>query len=690
MLLFNDLETFSGTPIRNGAARYAEDPEARVLLWGYAIDDAPAKVWDVASGEDIPADLARAIETIRKDPDSRHVWHNGLGFDTVFLEHIMPKYAMPVSKIIDTMIIAYEHGLPGALGDLSAIFKLPVDKAKDKDGARLIRLFCAPRMDGVKDRRTNPEDWRRFVNYCRLDIESMREVYRKLPKLNCTEAERRLMLLDAEINRRGILIDQALASGAVKACRENLDSLKAKTAALTGGKLDSTTRTAATIEYIENRWGIKLENLQKGEIARLIEAPDLPEPMKELLRIRLGAAKASVKKFETLIECSGKDGRIRGTLQFRGASRTGRWAGRIFQPQNLPRPSHSEEEISRFIEAIKGGWLDLIEADVPGAVADCLRGVIIAPEGEQLVVADYSNIEGRVLAWLAGETWKLKAFEAYDNGTGPDLYKLTYSRAFNVPVETVTKAQRQMGKVLELAMGYGGGPGAFVTFAVGYGIDLHDMARQVLPVVPGDVREEAERAYEWAAKEPSRLVGLEREVWVACDSVKRLWRRANRQIVGFWNAVEQAASDALVLGRGQAGRIAVEKRGNWLLFKLPSGRFLCYPAAHPGSKDENCLFTYWGVHQQLRRWVKQRTYSGKIVENLTQATAADLLGNAFFEVENAGFRIVTSIHDELVTEAPVDPQHTAEALEAAMTIKPEWAQGLPLAAAGYVSKRYKK
>lgn len=689
MILYCDLETFSGTPIRCGAARYAEDPEARILLWGYAVDDAPARVWQVGR-EPAPTDLVRAVSTVQCDPSARCVWHNGLAFDTVFIERVMPRFAMPVSRVIDTMILAYEHSLPGALGDLCAVLNLPVDKTKDKDGARLIRLFCAPRADGTKDWSTHPEDWQKFVNYCRLDVEAEREIYKRLPKVNATEDERRLMALDAEINRRGMLIDRELARGAVAACERNAEALRLRTAEITGGELDSTTRTAATIAYIERRWGVKLENLRKGEIAHMIEDPDLPEPMKELLRVRLGAAKASVKKFETLLDCACRDGRIRGTLQFRGASRTGRWAGRIFQPQNLPRPSHSEEEISRFIEAIKGGWLDLIEDDVPGAVADCLRGVIIAPEGKQLAVADYSNVEGRVLAWLAGETWKLRAFEAYDNGTGPDLYKLTYSRAFNVPVETVTKAQRQMGKVLELAMGYGGGPGAFVTFAVGYGIDLHDMARQVLPVVPGDVRDEAERAYEWAAKEPSRLVGLEREVWVACDSVKRLWRRANRQIVGFWNAVEQAASDSLVFGEGEAGKIKVEKRGSWLLFRLPSGRHLCYPGARSGGEDENCLFSYLGVHQQTRKWQRIRTYAGKVVENLTQATAADLLGNAFFEVEKAGFRIVTSIHDELVTEAPVDPQHTAEALEAAMTTKPEWAQGLPLAAAGYTSKRYKK
>ena len=690
MILYCDLETFSGVDIRRGASRYAEDKDARILLWGYALDNAPARVWDAAN-DPMPADLKRAIRVVQQDPDSRHVWHNGLAFDTVMIEHALPELALPIDRIIDTMIVAYEHGLPGSLGDLSAVFRLPVDKAKDKDGKRLIRLFCSPRADGVKDKSTNPEDWARFVNYCRLDVEAEREIYRRLPKINCTEAERKLMVLDARINRRGMQIDTGLAEGAVKACLDNSEALKSRTAELTGGELDSTTRTKATLDYIEKRWGVKLENLQKSEVARLIDQDDMPEPMRELLRIRLGAAKASVKKFETLLDSTCRDGRIRGTLQFRGASRTGRWAGRIFQPQNLPRPSHTEEQIEQYIAAIKGGYLDLITDDVPGAVADTLRGVIIPRKGLRMAVADYSNIEGRMLAWLAGETWKLKAFEAYDKGEGPDLYKLTYSRAFNVPVETVTKPQRQMGKVLELAMGYGGGPGAFVTFATGYGIDLHDMAKAVLPVVPTSVLAEAERAFEWAAKEPARLVGLDAEVWVACDSVKRLWRGANKQIVGFWGSVEQAVIDAMTIGGvSHAGRVTVERRSNWLLIRLPSGRYLCYPAARQGGEDDNCLFSYLGVNQQSRKWMRLRTYAGKVVENITQAAAADLLGNAFFEVEKAGFRIVTSIHDELLTEAPDDEAHSHEALEKAMTTKPAWAAGLPLAAAGFNSHRYHK
>lgn len=694
MFLFGDLETFSETPIKFGTHKYAEDPKAKILLWGYAIDNAPAKVWQVQY-EPIPDDLLAAIRQIQKgDRGDFHVWHNGMNFDTVFIERVMPELAMPLDRVEDTMQIAYEHGLPGSLADLCAIYKLGKDKAKDKDGARLIRLFCVPRADGAKNRETNPEDWQRFVNYCRLDVEAERELYRRLPKINRTGRERDLAVIDAEINRRGMLMDVDLARAAVDLMEHHGAELRAQTMELTDGALDTTTRTQATIDYIKDTWGIELANLRKGEIEHLAESPDLPEPMKELLRIRLNAAKAGVKKFQSLLDCANSDGRLRGCLQFRGASRTGRFSGRLFQPQNLARPTMKDEPIEDAIEAVKRGDLDLLysPSEFPAVLSNCLRGAIIVPEGKRMVVADYSNIEGRVLAWLAGESWKLDAFRAYDAGTGPDLYKLTYSKAFSVPVESVTKAQRQMGKVLELAMGYGGGPGAFVTFAMGYGIDLHDMAKATLPVVPADVRDEAERAYEWAATTPKRLCGLEHDVWIACDSVKRLWRRANPHIVAFWGRVEEACVASLQtyctehLHRG----LKTWASKGWLGIVLPSNRTLLYPSARVGTEDEGCTFSYMGVHQMTRKWQRIKTYGGKVVENITQAVACDVLCNALFNVDRAGFEPILTVHDEILTEAPDDDAHDFKQLEAAMEILPHWAKGLPLAAAGFSSYRYHK
>lgn len=691
MLLFCDLETYSTESIRHGAAKYAEGKGAKILLWGYAIDDEPAKVWQVGR-ERMPQDLRDAIAKVQ-DLQCDHVWHNGLGFDTVFIDKVRPDLSMPISNIHDTMLIAYQHGLPGALGDLCTLFGLPVDKAKDRDGARLIRMFCSPRPEGHDfDWRTHPEDWDRFVNYCRLDVEAERELYRKLPRFNCTTGEWCLMLLDAEINRRGMMMDVDLAKSAVAMMDAEGEELRDRTAELTGGAVDSATRTQALLKYINETYYLKLESLRKSEVERAIARDDMPEPAKELLRVRLSSAKSSIKKFQSILDCTCDDGRLRGCLQFRGASRTGRWAGRLFQPQNLTRPTMENDEIEQVIDAAKGGYLDLITSNVNEALSNCLRGTITVPDGMCLCVADFSNIEGRVLAWLADEKWKLDAFRAFDAGKGLDLYKLTYARSFGVDPHSVTKTQRQMGKVLELAMGYSGGAGAFAAFAQAYGIDLHMLADSVIPTLPAYALEEATNAYEWASAVPARLAGLDKNVWIACDAVKRLWREANPSIVALWKKFDDAAIECLAERRRVNVRddLWFEMRGKWLLLHLPSGRFVCYPAALLGGEGEQCTFTYMGVNQLTRKWERIRTYSGKVTENCVQAVACDLLSYSLNTANEWGFKPILTVHDEILTEAPADDNHTYKILERAMEYMPMWASGLPLKAAGFQAKRYRK
>lgn len=362
------------------------------------------------------------------------------------------------------------------------------------------------------------------------------------------------------------------------------------------------------------------------------------------------------------------------------------------QPQNLPRQTLSPKQIEERIEETLDGSLLEFSSDPAGELAQCLRGTITVPKGSKMVVADYSNIEGRVLAWMAGEDWKLKAFRAYDAGTGPDLYKLTYSRAFNVPVETVTKAQRQMGKVLELAMGYGGGVGAFVTFARGYGVDLNDMAEGLKGVIPPEVTHDAERLYEWAV-DNKRTGGLSHGVWVACDSVKRLWRAANAGIVSLWGAAGEACLTAvkekgvrvpIALG----GKVYAVMRGSWLLVHLPSGRFICYPAAR--IDESGTSITYMGVNQYTRKWGRIETFAGKTVENLIQGAACDVLCHALPIVSDAGYKPILTVHDEILTEAPDTPEFNHKKLEALMSTNPPWAMGLPLSADGFDSYRYHK
>lgn len=609
-LIYADTETFSPQDLsRVGAARYAED--AQIILWSYAENDAPAKVWDRVSSPQMPADLKRMWERLFADPDARVVMHNGMDFDRqVFASNGFGE--IPAEKIIDTMVLAYEHALPGSLEQLCEAFRLDADHTKDKDGKRLIQIFCKPLPKNYKLTRatpqTHPAEWERFKNYARLDIESMRVIYKKLPKWNATAQERRLQALDAVINSRGMCIDLELAKGAVATAARHRTHLAARTQELTGGVVSAATQRDALLEYLRSEWGLDLASATRAEVEKRIAEPCIPEPVKELLRIRIASTKISVQKFQSVLKTVCKDGRIRGALQFRGAGRTGRFSGRLVQFQNLARPTMRNDEIEFAIEATKEGLLDTFYEDPMPVLSNLLRGLLIASKGKKLVVADYSNVEGRVLAWLAGEEWKLKAFRDFDAGVGHDLYKLTYARAFNVKPETVTKAQRQMGKVLELGMGYGGGAGAFRTFALAYGIDLHDMADAVKSSISPTIWAEA---CEWY---PKALLGgftegMDKEVFLACDSVKRAWRKANAQIVQFWYDMGAGVRQALIEGGPvRVGRhITVDKKGNYLRVRLPSGRYLVYPS--PRIDDDG--ISYFGVAQVSRKWARIRSWGGK-------------------------------------------------------------------------------
>lgn len=366
-------------------------------------------------------------------------------------------------------------------------------------------------------------------------------------------------------------------------------------------------------------------------------------------------------------------------------------SGRLFQPQNLPRPSMGNDEIELAIDLAKDGDALIKTYEDPGTVlSQCLRGEIVAPEGKKLVVADYSNVEGRVLAWLAGESWKLKAFAEFDAGHGHDLYKLTYGRTFNVKPEDVTKSQRQMGKVLELAMGYQGGAGAFVTFARGYGIDLDAMAKTVRETIDPTIWAEAADSYDYF-REKGATHGLAKETFIACDAVKRAWRRANAQIVDLWKKMDEGLKEALTSDRvvKVGAHLRLMRRDNYLLMRLPSGRYLCYPSPRlPEAND--CTFNFMGVEQFSRKWTRIRTYAGKCVENATQAVACDLLCESLLRLERDGFEPVLTVHDEVIAEAPDTEEFSLARMSRLMTKLPDWAKGLPLAAAGFESYRYRK
>ncbi|EJP4363983.1 DNA polymerase [Salmonella enterica] len=702
-ILWLDLETFSEVPIKNGTHAYAEGAE--IMLFAWAINNDPVQVWDLTAGEKIPLELRLAL----KNPDVE-VWAHNSHFDRTILRHCMPDMAPATERWRDTMVQALAHGLPGALGALCEVLGVPQDKAKDTEGKSLIQLLCKPRPKNSKLRRatskTHPEEWRRFVAYAGLDIEAMREVYKRLPKWNYQGAELALWHRDQQINDRGVCMDVQLAQAAIEAVDQEQKRLAKRTQVMTDGEVQAATQRDALIKHIVESYGVDLPDMQRSTLERRIADPDLPSAVKELLHIRLQASTTSTSKYKSLMKGVSRDGRLRGTLQFCGASRTGRWAGRLFQPQNLPRPSLKQDQINEGIEALKAGCADLLFDNIMELTSSALRGCIMAPEGKKLVVSDLSNIEGRKLAWLAGEQWKLDAFRDYDtlildqNGApiwdaavkdfkrrGPDLYKLAYARAFNISPDDVDKYQRQIGKVMELGLGFGGGVAAFLTFALVYGLDLDELANAALPNIPRDVIREAKSWYDESVKRKATY-GLSERVFIACDSLKRLWRRAHPATCDFWYELERTVRTTIATPKKTlyCGYLKIRRDGAWLRIQLPSGRALCYPS--PSIEKGN--ITYQGVNSYSRKWQRLKTYGGKLVENVTQAAARDVLAGNMPLIEDAGYSIVLTVHDEVICEAPDTDDFNDTALSALLSTNPEWAPDIPLNAGGFEAYHYRK
>ncbi|OKP02582.1 DNA polymerase [Xenorhabdus eapokensis] len=682
--LWLDLETYSEIPIKNGTHAYAE--HAEIMLFAWAINDNPVQVWDVTSGEFMPAELRTALLT----PSVNLFAHNS-HFDRTVLHHYMPDLHLDISRWRDTMVQALAHGLPGALGALCEVLGIPSDKAKDKEGKALIQLFCKPRPKNVTIRRatrkTHPAEWRRFVAYAALDIVAMREVHKRLPRWNYQGDELALWHRDQQINDRGVYMDIELAKSAVAAVEQEQKRLAKRTQKLTDGDVQAATQRDAMLKHITTAFGIDLPDMQKSTLERRIADPDLPIALRELLTIRLQASATSTSKYKALMNGISTDGRLRGTLQFCGASRTGRWAGRLFQPQNLPRATLDQRTIDTGIEALKADCADLLFDNIMELTSSALRGVIIAPNGKKLVVSDLSNIEGRMLAWLAGEDWKLRAFSEYDNGTGSDLYKLAYARAFNIEPDDVTKDQRQIGKVMELGLGYGGGGAAFVTFALTYALDLDELATAALPNIPVSVQRAAMSWYKQSV-EQKQTYGLSERVFITCDSLKRMWRNAHIATVPFWYELEEAVKRAISSPNVTipCRKLRVRRDGAWLRVVLPSGRAVCYPSP----RLDDGQISYMGTNPYSRKWQRLKTYGGKLVENATQAAARDILAGNMPRISYAGYDIVLTVHDEVLTEAPDTPDYSHEHLSSLLATNPDWAPDLPLSAGGFEAYRYRK
>ncbi|MDE2097501.1 MAG: DNA polymerase [Patescibacteria group bacterium] len=684
MRLWLDTETRSTVPIKYGHMAYSQAVEVIMIQW--AIDNGPVIVEDLfAQGFQPSLEFEEAFYS------ADEVWAHEAAFDRRMLKAAIG-LEIPLQRWRCTAALARMHGLPGGLDKLCTIFKVAADKAKDERGKDLIKVFCVPRLkDGLYNTpETHPREWQEFLAYGGQDIVAMREVHRLCPKWNATERMWAGWRVTERENERGIAVDLALAEGAVKATQKAKRELADQTVEITDGDVERTTQRDRLLAYMRD-YGVSLPDLKANTVERRLEDESLPEHIKELLRIRQQASKASTAKYQHVLSHQVR-GRLYDLIVFCGAQRTGRKAGRVYQPQNLPRPKHEREEIEAAIEAFRGGYIDLVtESDVFGLASSSLRGTLIAPEGKKLVGADLANIEGRFMAWIAGEKWKIKAFEDYDAKRGPDLYKVSYARPFNIDPNTIADEgdqRRQIGKVMELALQYYGGVGAFCSMAETYGLDLNELAHTAWPILPAWAKGDARQALE---RNKRGTYGLDEKVWLTCEALVLMWRKNHPAIVQFWYDLEKVVVSAIHHPGRQflvaSSRIAIDRRGNWLRVRLPSGRYLSYPAPR-WSEETGASFV--GVDPYTRQWKRLATYSGKLAENIVQGGAADILIDGQIAAEEAGWNLVLDIHDEDLYECDDTSEYTKERLCELMTTSSPWAVGLPLAAKGSEVYRYRK
>lgn len=747
-LLFKDTETFSEADLKKvGAYRYSEDPSTEIILATYAFNDEPVEVYDPTKGRNIPRELRRCLAGLEKpNYGLKLVGHNFLQFDRLVIERCWG-YKIHPTNIIDTMILAFRHALPGSLAALCEVLGVSAENAKDKRGKALIQRFSKPTPKNYKIRRytadTHPEEWAWFIKYGISDITSMREVLHKLPRWGNSEFEDRVLELDQLINDRGFKVDVALAEAAIEAVEKHKAQLQEEAQRKYGGSLTGKDFLPILRELAPAH---RIHNAQKSTLNDLLADNDLPDDARTIIEMRLGAASTASTKYNPLLLGRSSDDRRRGCIQYGGAKRTLRFAGKGFQPQNLARgyyhddPKNKKKKVRYDWMSEKDWWrvthplsygIDLLfkgrahrRFDVAKLTASTVRSCIIPEKGHKFVVADYSNVEGRGLAWLAGEETALDTFRA-----GLDIYCVTAGKMFGMDPDYILESRsdlRQIGKACELGLGYAGGVGAFVQFAKNLGLNLVDMAKTMDGSFPDHIWAATARGYEWAriqeAKRPPRpgekddrpSYILDKKVWRTCDAIKRMWRESHPETVAFWRDIEDAAMAAIrnpgkEFTAGPRGvkfsrNVETDSNGNkvagwWLRMTLPSGRVMSYPGVglsvsketdEDGKVSTNVRIKYQGENQLTRQWGFQYTYSGKLVENCTQALCRDLLANALLNVEANGYPIVLHVHDEIICETPDLPEYNVAELERLMCELPEWAEGFPLVAEGAEMMRYAK
>ena len=638
-----DIETYSSAPLpRCGVYRYCDAPDFEILLFSYAFDDEPVQTIDLARGETLPKEVISALE----DPDIIKVAYNAQ-FERVCLSRYLGHWLDP-HQWRCTMVMAAYLTLPGRLAD--AAVALGTTEKKMEEGKDLIRYFSVPckpsKTNGGRTRNLPtdaPEKWAVYRQYNAQDVETERAIRKALEKYSLPEQEWELYALDQQINDRGVRVDKKLVKNAIAVDAVFAQAAYQRAKELTG--LENPGSVNQLKAWLADQ-DMPMESLAKKIVQE--KAAQTDGIVAELLNLRLELSKTSVKKYEAMARCVCRDGRVHGLLQFYGANRTGRWAGRLVQAQNLPQNHLPDLDLAR--EIVKSGDEELLNAlfaSVPGTLSELIRTAFIPKDGCRFLVADFSAIEARVLAWLANEEWVLEEFR----GKGK-IYEATASRMFHILQESIVKGNpnyeyRQKGKQATLSCGYGGGVGALKAMG---------------------------------AKMP------EEEMQPLVDA----WRAANPNIVAFWNALDRAARTVIrKKTSAHVGKVTLYWQDDKMFMRLPSGRNLCYQSPHfTENRFGNDAIGYYAPNA-AGQMVVQETFGGKLAENATQAIARDILAHALLTLEKNGYPVVFHVHDEAVIEKPTGQGSLEEACRL-MAIAPDWAEDLPLRADGYECAYYQK
>ncbi|MBR4863064.1 MAG: DNA polymerase [Oscillospiraceae bacterium] len=657
-----DLETFSSVPIaKAGAQKYISSPDFEILLFAYSLDGAPVEIIDLAMGEKLPPWLVQAITS----PD--YIKH---AYNAPFEWGCLSKYIgwLPPDQWRCTMFHGLYCGYTAGLDATGRALGLSEDKRKLNTGKALIRYFCVPcnpsKANGQRTRNHphhDPARWELFKEYCRQDVVTEMEIERRLSSFPVPDWVQKQWEVDLIINARGVAVDMDFVGGALQMGATVKQSLMQEATEIS--RLDNPNSVAQLTQWLQTEMDEELSDLRKDTVAQLLNRDGNSSHVQRMLEIRQELGKTSTKKYDAIEAAVCPDGRVRGLLQFYGANRTGRWAGRLVQVQNLPRTYTEPLDLAR--DLVRGRKLDALRAvygSVPDTLSQLIRTAFIAPEGHVLIDADFSAIEARVISWMAGEQWRLEVFRTHGK-----IYEASASQMFGVPIELIKKGNpeyelRQRGKVAELALGYQGGVGAMRQMDVGHQLD--------------DLSDDEVK-----------------------DIVTR-WRETNKRIRDLWYALDNAAVKVITEG-GTVGlnNLIIAREFDYnqgtdcMTITLPSGRKLYYVSPGIGENQwGNPSISYMGMDQKTKRWKRIETYGGKLVENCVQAIARDCLAYAIDNLEAAGLPVIFHVHDEVVIDvAPwADDDTMLKTVCDIMRQPAPWADGLPLNAEGWVGRYFKK